>query len=406
VKEQREWHESYIQSFIDNGIPESLILEFKASEALRNKGWKNEFAKDVSAFANSAGGTLIYGVRENKDTHEAESIDEGFDALERKKEQLEQVINSNVQRRIEGIEYHTVPLTTKPNRVLFVIHVPQSRQSPHMSNNRYYKRFQFESVYMEEYEVRERYDRITFPGKDVVEAWRDDAINPLIRTMEDVAKTLRNDRWTWNHVDGAFAGLDEIGKQGRVSDNAEDFISRHSGVADLMNRFDVSLISTNSAGKVLFERVAKSSNLRAVFLLTTSEEALSKLASENATRFKSPSATEVRKELLGNDWSEQDRFNYFAEWAINGAPPPHLVEPMRIFWHAFGDQFRNLVLDPPLNELRQEVEHARQELLEISLSLMIIPRGRRKELSERHNIPVQAPRHPDDYYGLNVGGFR
>jgi Putative DNA-binding domain len=393
MREPWEWQESDILSLIENNVPESPNLEFKASAALTNKGWKNEFAKDISAFANSAGGTLIYGIREGADTHEAESIDEGFDPLEFKKERLEQVINSTVQRRIEGIKYHPVPLTTtNPNRILFVIHVPESSQSPHMANNRYYKRFQFESVYMDEYEVRERYGRVTFPGKDVVEAWRDDAINPLISTLEGAADRLSSEKWTWNHYERAFGGLNEIGEHGQYSANAEDFLSRHSDIGDLLYAYDAALQRVNGAGEVLFDKVAKSSFIRDVFAYTTSEDSLLKLAAENVNRFKVNTSAEIYAELFGMDQIEQERFDHFAEWAINGSKPTNNIEVMLIFWRTYGDRFRNLVIYPPLNEYRRNVEKARQELVELGQSLITKLKIVRTELSERHNVALQAAR--------------
>jgi hypothetical protein len=396
MKEPWEWDESDIVSLIENSVPESLNLEFKASAALTDKGWRKEFAKDVSAFANSAGGTLVYGIRESRHTHEAESIDEGYDPLKFTKERLEQVINSTVQRRIEGIKYHPVPLTTtNPNRILFVIQVPESNQSPHMANNRFYKRFQFESVYMDEYEVRERYSRVTFPGKDVVEAWRDDAINPLISTLEDAALCLRSEQWTWSHYHDAFGGLREIGKHGQYSANAEDFIGRHSEIGSFLNAHDAALVELNNAGKVLFEKVAKGSFIRDVFARATSEESLGKLEAENPNRFKGTTAFEILAELFGRNPNEQERLDALAEWAINGAAPTN-IDSMLVFWRAYGELFRNVAI---YDDYRPSVERAREKLLEIGQCLMTRLKKIRKELSERHNVAQASRPSLDDPYG-------
>jgi hypothetical protein len=64
------------------------------------------------------------------------------------KEWLEQVINSTIERRIEGIRIKEVTLSgTKAGIV----------------DNRYYKRFNFESVAMEDYEVRDVSRRLETP---------------------------------------------------------------------------------------------------------------------------------------------------------------------------------------------------------------------------------------------------
>ena len=62
----KNWTEAKLNNFIASGIEESLTLEYKSAEALdRNEYKKKEITKDVSAMANSAGGTLIYGISES-----------------------------------------------------------------------------------------------------------------------------------------------------------------------------------------------------------------------------------------------------------------------------------------------------------------------------------------------------
>src|SRR5438552_3811723 len=77
-------------------VEESLTLDYKRSAALQNDDLsKNEISKDVSAFANSAGGTLVYGVVETG--HLPSSLDTGCDPAVIRREWLEQVINSRIQ---------------------------------------------------------------------------------------------------------------------------------------------------------------------------------------------------------------------------------------------------------------------------------------------------------------------
>jgi len=162
------WQESDLLALISSGEKESLILEYKACDALGpSDGKKNEVSKDVSAFANSAGGTIVYGMVENG--HIPTNLDVGFLLTAISKEWLEQVINSRVQRRIDGIVIHEVELTTiSPGRVAFVVSIPQSIRAPHQAHDkRFYKRFNFESVPMEEYEVRDTSRRGEAPDLSV-----------------------------------------------------------------------------------------------------------------------------------------------------------------------------------------------------------------------------------------------
>ncbi|MGJ8670326.1 MAG: AlbA family DNA-binding domain-containing protein [Oceanococcus sp.] len=156
MADSAQWDEQHLLSLIRDGVPESTELDYKASPSLENtEGKKKEISKDVSAMANSAGGTLIYGIRE--ENHLPLEIDAGLNPNVVTKEWLENVINSRIQRRIDGLIINPVALNTaSPGNVAYVIAIPQSSRAPHQaSDKRFYKRFNFQSVPMEEYEVRD-----------------------------------------------------------------------------------------------------------------------------------------------------------------------------------------------------------------------------------------------------------
>lgn len=158
------WDESDVLSLIANGVQESLTLDYKRCDSLqKTDGKKKEISKDVSVFANSAGGLIIYGIEEDK--HLPIAIDKGFDPRDISKEWLEQVINSTINRRIDGIRIKEIALSgAKNGRSIYLVSIPQSRRAPHMAaDKRYYKRFNFESVPMEDYEVRDVSRRLESP---------------------------------------------------------------------------------------------------------------------------------------------------------------------------------------------------------------------------------------------------
>ncbi|MEO9513414.1 MAG: ATP-binding protein [Flavobacteriaceae bacterium] len=148
-----------IQSFIDNEIEESINIEFKSSGAIsRIPKIKKEISKDVSAFANSDGGIIIYGIEEKNHKAYAFSYIDGNDYT---KEFLEQVINSTIKRAVSNIKIHTIRAMGDIAKSIYVVQIPSSVDAPHMNqDNRYYRRYNFESIAMEEYEVRQLYGRI------------------------------------------------------------------------------------------------------------------------------------------------------------------------------------------------------------------------------------------------------
>jgi len=165
----RNWTESRVRNFIDSSVEESLTLEYKSAEALGISDYhKTEITKDVSAMANSAGGALVYGIRESGDPdrrHLPEQITP-VNRVEFPREWLEQVINS-IRPRIEGIVINSVQLESGENDVVYVVEIPQSHTAHQANNHRYYKRFNFQSVPMEDYEVRDVMFREQMPDVDV-----------------------------------------------------------------------------------------------------------------------------------------------------------------------------------------------------------------------------------------------
>jgi hypothetical protein len=145
-----------IYSLIANEAEESIHLDFKEANALdKSDSKKKEITKDITAFANSDGGVIIYGLKEFN--HKANDIS-FIDGNVYTKEWLEQTINGSIQRRIQDIQIFPIRNNGNINETIYVVKIPKSYDAPHMSKDkRFYKRFNFESVQMEEYEVRQSY---------------------------------------------------------------------------------------------------------------------------------------------------------------------------------------------------------------------------------------------------------
>jgi len=158
-----EWTESRLESLIQNQVQESLHLDYKRSSALDNtERNKNEISKDVSAFANSDGGTIIYGIEEEERDHLPVRIDGGVPA-EGKREWLEQVINSRIHPKIEGVRIHQVNLSLNPGNAVFVVEIPVGFTAHQAHDHRYYRRYNFQSVPMRDYEVKMVMNRFREP---------------------------------------------------------------------------------------------------------------------------------------------------------------------------------------------------------------------------------------------------
>lgn len=150
--------EDELKRLVTDGVEENIHLDYKGPGSLaKTDSKRDEIGKDISAFANSDGGVIVYGVREF-DIAEKRHLPERVDAVNRtefSKEWLEQVINSRVRPKIPDLIIRPIDIPSVVNGVVYVVEIPKSH-TPHQSaDKRYYKRFNFESVPMEDYEIND-----------------------------------------------------------------------------------------------------------------------------------------------------------------------------------------------------------------------------------------------------------
>ena len=154
-----------IEALITNEVEENIHLDYKAAGALdKDDKKRREITKDVSAFANSDGGIIVYGVSEEDHRPKELSF---IDGRVYTKEWIENVIQL-IQPRIDGVDIYPIRFGDI-EKTVYVIKVPRSTSAPHMAKDkRYYKRFNFNSEPMEDYEVKDLYNRATVPKLEIV----------------------------------------------------------------------------------------------------------------------------------------------------------------------------------------------------------------------------------------------
>ena len=191
----RIWSENKLRNLISGEVEESLTLEYKSAEALdRGEFKKKEITKDVSAMANSAGGVIVYGLAESSEP-DRRHLPERIVPVNRQqipREWLEQIIQA-IRPRIDGIVIHSVQIGASDSDVAYVVEIPQSNTAHQASDHRYYKRFNFQSVPMEDYEVRDVMFRETAPNiavRFLIEQ-TDDARNLLVEARNNGSSFAR-----------------------------------------------------------------------------------------------------------------------------------------------------------------------------------------------------------------------
>jgi hypothetical protein len=157
-----------LQQLVDEGLEESLTLDYKDSRALTRDGkGPDEMCKDVTALANSAGGQLVYGIEEDKASKKPSRVDDGVADPKITREWIEQILNSRVQPRLSGVT--TTRIDMENGQFGYVVTVPPTRTGPHQApDQKYYRRFDLQSVPMHDYEIKDIMRRASTPHLEVL----------------------------------------------------------------------------------------------------------------------------------------------------------------------------------------------------------------------------------------------
>ena len=157
---KKAWSEADVNALI--GQSESIRLEFKSGALFGDTSdtkWVDDISKQVSAFANTEGGELILGVKEEKkgNTRVASGIDGVPTTLAR--ERLQKLIEGNVSPDLLGVRFQVVNLLRHTDRVVFVIQIPPGSTAYQASDGRYYGRSEFEVKHLRDRDIRLRMSR-------------------------------------------------------------------------------------------------------------------------------------------------------------------------------------------------------------------------------------------------------
>ncbi|HXC56654.1 MAG TPA: ATP-binding protein [Rhizomicrobium sp.] len=135
-----EINEAALRGLIEAQVPEGAHYDYKSALPGNADADKREFLKDASAFANSHGGHIVYGMME------ASGLPTGFSPLAGNIDaeilRLENILRDALQPRIVGARVIRVPLAASGTAL--VLRLPRSENGPHRVSyqglNRYFVR--------------------------------------------------------------------------------------------------------------------------------------------------------------------------------------------------------------------------------------------------------------------------
>lgn len=122
-----ETNEAHIRSLIAEGAMEGPHLDVKRDMPRLDAAGRHELLADVSAFANSSGGDLVYGVEEDGEGRAAAIRPIAGNADEEARRLLDSIANG-LEPRAPGIQVQPVAVD---GGFVLVVRVPQSWAGPH-----------------------------------------------------------------------------------------------------------------------------------------------------------------------------------------------------------------------------------------------------------------------------------
>lgn len=134
-----------IERLITDQVAENRQVDYKSEAHDNRESSVKDFLADVSAFANTSGGYLIYGISEQRDSDgKATGLPASADGIRESnidvlKQRWESQIQSGIEPRISGLEIQEVP--GFPNGPVLVLHIPKSWAAPHMVSYSSWSRF-------------------------------------------------------------------------------------------------------------------------------------------------------------------------------------------------------------------------------------------------------------------------
>jgi hypothetical protein len=116
-----------IEALVAARTAEGTYLEFKRDLPRPDAGGRHEFLADVSAFANSSGGDLVYGIDEDGEGRATAVVAQPGNADEEAR-RLQDVLLNGIEPRVPGLQVQAVAVA---GGAVLIVRAPQSWAGPH-----------------------------------------------------------------------------------------------------------------------------------------------------------------------------------------------------------------------------------------------------------------------------------
>jgi len=233
------------------------------------------------------------------------------------------------------------------------------------------------------------------PGPQVVRAWFDTVINPVLNCLERENTLLSRSNWTWQFRTGALEYIRPIRHYvpGPARENLQQFLLFYPKVKRIIDRHDSETETLENACSRLHRTLVNESPLPSVYRDTTSLTPLRSIPSR--ARVPEDSAADAGAERLLAEYfggyPPSDHLALLAQYILNNAGdlPDHITTAS--LWNHFRERFISILRSPSVDQHYRSLSEAGARLRETSSTLSRTLQRERLELSVEYDVPYVDP---------------
>lgn len=220
-------------------------------------------------------------------------------------------------------------------------------------------------------------------GPNIVRAWFDTVINPLLRGLGSEKNLLEKENWTWRFEQWGLMSLVPVRSfiAFEALDNLDQFLNlaADKGFLPSMDKHDEQVGSLGEACRQFHEVLVGSKGLRDLYDRISEDRAIVQAGRDFNSLF--------------GAYRPEHHLDVLAEDIVNGAgalPEYYATAPL---WNRYKEDLLALRETPHIRSYSEASRRAGQKLAKTVIELAESLRRIRQELSLRHDVPpVEAPR--------------
>lgn len=220
-------------------------------------------------------------------------------------------------------------------------------------------------------------------GRNIVRAWFDTVINPLLNELKKEEQLLKDNNWTWRFLSNRLESIRPI--QDMISyqamDNLEQFTEFYPSIKEFIAEHDEGVSKLLIECEDLHRILAESPLLLELYKKITSPESLANLG-----KISKWGRELTIRDIFGSNY-EKDHLETLAEYIVNKThllPAYYGTSPL---WNKHRDEFIALLNKPVIRDYYARTVKAGETLLETVRELINELKKIRSDLSLEHDLP-------------------